>query len=148
MTKVIKKIERNKGTIERGKGKISKLPRLETIFEDDGDPLEDVEYDDGNLELSADRELSEIVKQIKERRQARMEMFRVARDPDYWFALCFQSREQRDEFLQKSGWIDLGDKYLNGLAIARRLGLDVPPVELKPIPLRGNPKKYSEKEVI
>jgi hypothetical protein len=131
----------------RGK-RILKLPRLETMFEDEGDPLEDVDYNPNDLEASATNEMTEIVRQIKEQKKALQDRFRVARDPDYWLALCFQSHEQRDEFLQKSGWAAPDTKYLNGLEIAARLGVSVSPIEIKPLPLRGKPKKYQGKEVM
>lgn len=127
---------------------LARVPALETLFEDEGDPLEDVEYNDADLERSADAEMSEILRQIKERRQADRDRFRVARDPDYFLVLCFQSHEQRDEFLTKSGWGKADNRYLNGLEIARRLGINVEPIEIKPLGFRGRPKKYSKLEVL
>lgn len=129
-------------------GKIRRLPRLETMFEDEGDPLEDVDYQENDLEHSADSEMSEILRQLKEKRKAQADTFRVARDPEYWVALCFQSREQKDEFLQKIGWADLGDKYLNGLEVCRRANVDIDPIEIQPLKQRGKPGKYSLKEVL
>jgi len=125
-----------------------RLPDIETMFNVDGDPLEDVDFDPNDLEASATAEMSEIVRLIKEKKKESSDRFRTANDTDYWVALCFQCREQRDEFLRKAGWSDLGEKYLNGLEIARRLGVDVEVFDLKPLPLRGKPKKFSRKEVI
>ena len=51
-------------------------------------------------------------------------------DPEYWVCVCFQSREQKEEFLAKAGWLDLGEKYLDGLEVARRLGVAVLPIPL------------------
>jgi len=125
-----------------------RLPNLKTMFEDEGDPLEDVEYNDADLEASADAEMTEIVKQIKERKRQMQERFRVANDTDYWFAMCFQSREQRDEFLRLTGWAAPGEKYLSGLKVAQVLGVEIGVIELDPKPLRGKPRKYTRKEVI
>lgn len=143
-------IERKTAQIKprAGRGKIERLPVLETMFEDQGDPLEDVEYDPADLERSANAEMSEILKQIIEDKKALQDRFRVARDPDYWVALCFQSREQRDEFLEKTGWGESGTRFLNGLDISRRVGAEISPIELTPLPLRGKPSKYTEEEVI
>jgi hypothetical protein len=130
-----------KPTIERREIKVGRkgrgplrMPRLETMFEDEGDPLEDVPYEElaNDLEASADAEMSEMLRQIKERRQADRDRFRVARDPDYFVVLCFQSRDQRNEFLAKSEWGQEDEKYLNGLEVCRRLGIDVVPIEIKP----------------
>lgn len=142
-------IERQEKKIERGKRiNLKRLPRLETMFEDEGDPLEDVDYQENDLEHSAESEMSAVLLELRERRKANADMFRVARDPEYFCLLCFQSREQKEEFLQKVGWIDLGDKYLNGLEVCRRLGMDVEPIDLKPLKQRGKPGKYSLREVL
>lgn len=128
---------------------LKKLPDLATMFEDEGDPLEDVEYQENDLETNADSEMSEMLRQIKERRKAQNDRFRAARDPDYYVVLCFQSHDQKEEFLQKSGWAaEARTCYLNGLEICRRLGIDVQPIEIKPLELRGKPKKYSRSEVL
>lgn len=142
------KIVRGKTKIVRQNRRNIKIPPLETMFEDDGDPLENVSYNKNDLEASADSEMSEILRQIIERRKALRDRFRVAGDTDYWVALCFQTSEQRDEFLEKSGWGARGTRYLNGLEISGRINVDIKPIELSPIPQRGRPEKYTRKEVI
>jgi len=134
---------------KRGRQPLKRLPNLDTMFEDEGDPLEDVPYEElaNDLEASADAEMSEMLRQIKERRKADRDRFRVARDPAYFLVLCFQSHDQRNEFLAKSGWGE-DTCYLNGLEISRRLGLDVAPIEIKPLAFRGKPGKYSKMEVL
>jgi hypothetical protein len=146
----MKKYEAQHKQFSGGKRKKAhaRLPELETMFDFDGDPLEGVEYDPNDLEASAERELSEIARLIKEQKRAVLDRFRVANDPDYWVALCFQCHEQRDEFLVNAGWADLGDKYLNGLEVARRLGVPVKIYDVSPLPLRGKPKKFTREEVI
>lgn len=123
-------------------------PEFETLFEDDGDPLEDVEYDEDDLEASAEAEMSEVVRQIKEERAARRERFRVARDPDYYLVLCFQSRAQRDEFNRLSGLAAEGVRFVNGLEVARQLGIEIEAIPLEPLPQRGKPHLYSREEVL
>ena len=89
-------ITREKRQIARtGKG-IDKTPRIETIFDDDMDPLENVEYDVDNLEASAEVEMSEIVKQIKEQRKA--SRWNNSEPPvilnfTYWFAFSLTIRK-------------------------------------------------------
>ena len=123
-------------------------PDFDTMFEDEGDPLEAVEYDANDLETSAEREMSEVVKQIKADKQARYERFRIARDPHYYVVLCFQSHEQRDEFVEKTGWATVGERFVNGLDVARKLGVDVKPIPLEPLPQRGKPHLYRPEEVL
>jgi len=43
-------------------------------------------------------------------------------DTGYWFCVYFQTGERMREFLRKAGW-KLGEKYLDGEALARRLGI-------------------------
>ena len=133
---------------KRGRQSLKRLPVLETMFEDEGDPLGKVEYSAGDVEGNATKEMSEILKQLTERRKAQRDLFRVARDPDYFICLCFQSHEQRNEFLAKSGWGEADERYINGLQVCRLLGIDVQPIEIKPLKLRGKPSKYSETEVL
>lgn len=137
----------------KGIGRIAKIdrnaPDFETVFEEeDADPLGAVEYDENDLEASAEREMTELVRQIKAEKKAQYDRFRVGRDPDYYVVVCFQSHDQRDEFLQKSGWAPEGERFVNGLDVCRRLGLDVAPISLEPLPQRGKPRKYSREEVL
>ena len=125
-----------------------KLPDLETMFEDEGDPLQDVAYDDNDLEQSANSENSELLRQFKEKKKALFDQYRVAADQDYWVALCFQCQDQRDEFLRQARWDAMDGRYVNGLEVARQLGLDVKPIQLKPRPIRGKANKYTKEEVI
>jgi hypothetical protein len=54
-------------------------------------------------------------------------------DSEYWIAVCFQSRAQKEEFLRNAGLIADGDKYLDGQLVARKLGIALtpPPPPLK-----------------
>jgi len=147
----VKKITITAKTLVQSVGKKSsakRLPRIETMFEDEGDPLAAVKYVEGDLEQSAANEETELLRLLKEKKKALLDQYRINYDTDYWVALCFQSSEQRNEFLEKVGWPALDRKYINGLEIARRLGLDVKPIILKPRGLRGHPKRYKREEVI
>ena len=132
----------------KGRRVLKKLPDLDTMFENEGNPLAKVEYSAGDVEGNATKEMSEILRQLTERRKAQRDLFRVARDPDYFVVLCFQSHDQRNDFLLKSGWGEADERYLNGLQVCRLLGIDVQPIDIKPLGLRGKPKKYSEAEVL
>jgi hypothetical protein len=43
--------------------------------------------------------------------------------------LCFQSREQKEAFLCAKGWC--GDKYLDGLTVARQEGIALPEASIR-----------------
>jgi hypothetical protein len=58
---------------------------------------------------------------IKKSAGKELDRFRVSVDTGFWFAVAFQSREAKDEFLRLMGWVDLGDKYLCGEDVAKRL---------------------------
>ena len=101
----------------------------------------------GNFEADAQEEVSEILSAIKREKKERRDKYRLLVDPEFWFCVCFQSRQQKEEFLEKSGFGGVGgDKYLDGLKLAEALGVEINPVNLetKPPPLapkllRGRP---------
>jgi hypothetical protein len=50
-----------------------------------------------------------------------------ATDSRYWIAVCFQTREQKEEFLLKSGLVDLAEAgdYLDGAEVAEHLDVEL-----------------------
>ena len=60
-----------------------------------------------------------------ERSRREAERFRNETDTEYWCAFYFHTRAQKEEFLRKLGLLDLGDKYLDGLDVAERLGVEI-----------------------
>ena len=60
---------------------------------------------------------------FKARAKAETERRQTATDSEYWVALCFETREQKEEFLEKIGMLAEGDKYVDGLELAKKLGL-------------------------
>ncbi len=89
------------------------------------DPLADVEYT-GDLATDSTAELDALARGFRERTAREDERFRLATDSEYWFALCFKSREEKDAFLRAARLVHLGDKYLDGRAAASTLGVDLP----------------------
>ena len=68
-------------------------------------------------------QLDGLQKSFRER-MAREEKRRVlATDSEYWVCLCFQSREEKESFLAKTGIIYGGDKYVDGRFAAKKLGI-------------------------
>ncbi len=92
-------------------------------------PLSDVEYP-GDLQGNVDAEISAVLQNILAERAHKRDEFRLLADSEYWLCICFQSYEQKMEFLRQARWDHLGDKYVNGLEVARLLGLDVQPIFL------------------
>lgn len=90
------------------------------------DPLKDVEYTDDLAEDCA-RELGALQKGFANRAKAERERFRLATDSEFWFAVCFRSREEKDRFLKAAGVVVsmMGDKYIDGRQFAKTLGVDM-----------------------
>jgi hypothetical protein len=136
------KISRNIGTISRN------APDFESLFAEDDNPLDGLP-DTGDVQKNADQEMSAVEQEIERNRAASEERFRVAADPEFFFCVCFQSRDQKEEFLKNIGWLDeLGDKYLNGLEVARRLEIPVTIIPLAPRKIRGGPQRFQKERVI
>lgn len=87
-----------------------------------------------SVEAEALAEVSEVLAGFKGRADREEQRYEDATDSEYWVALCFQTRAQKEEFLDKVGWSrDLhGDKYLDGMLMAETLGVElesrVPPL--------------------
>lgn len=58
-----------------------------------------------------------------ERAEREQERFVDAVDSEYWIAICFETREKKEEFLRKLGLLEHGDKYLLGDFVAKKLGI-------------------------
>lgn len=137
-------------TLNTNRRKKRSDPDFESMFDtSDGSPLEDLpDYEVGNLQEACDREMSVVEQEIEKNRAASEERFRVGRDPYYFCVLCFQTEEQKRDFLSKVKWDDLGDIYLSGLEIANRLGVSLEVIPIEPRKLRVNPKKFAREEVM
>lgn len=106
-----------KGGFSAGKGSFKKAGGVD-------DPLEDVEYSD-SLEDDASEELAALKKGFEDRAKAERKRFKQAVDSEFWFAVCFKSREEKEEFLQKIGVKKklMGDKYIDGHKLGQVLGV-------------------------
>ncbi len=110
------------------------MPDFDSLFEgEDESPLDGIDYT-GDPEIDTAEEQSEALKAVIAHRKSMLENWRVTVDPEFWFAVCFQSRAQKEEFLEKANLSDLGDKYLNGLELAEKLGVDITPIPLQQRP--------------
>lgn len=120
-------------------------PAFDTLFEpDDDDPLDGL-ADLGDIQANADRELDITLAELLAQRRQQKERWRTTNDDEFWFAVCFQSRQQKEEFLAAAGVAELGDKYLDGLRFAAHFGVHIEPILLeKPKVARKRPKKGGE----
>lgn len=93
-------------------------------FTPEPDPLADVTYTD-NLAQDAAAEFTALEDGYRDRAKAEANRFKRATDSEYWFAVCFTTREEKEAFLRAAGLEHLGDKYLNGREVAQHLDIDL-----------------------
>ena len=89
------------------------------------------------------KEISAVLKSFKERATAERDVFKENVDSEFWCCLCFQTRAQKEEFLTRMGWIDMGDKYLDGVEVAKRQKINLE----NPVPAvrkRNHSKRWLE----
>ncbi len=123
-------------------------PDFESTFDDgDGNPFADIEAT-GDLQTDVDETMSEALRLLIQKKKASMERYRVATDSEFFFCVCFQSREQKEAFLKLAGWDDIGDKYLDGLEIARRLKIQLEIIPIEPLKIRGKPHKFRPTDIL
>jgi hypothetical protein len=85
------------------------------------DPYPDAEHAGDVLEAQVEA-ASGAFDKLKADIKAEQHRFEVVNDSEFWCAFCFESREQKEEFLRVFQLHFLGDKYIDGLAAARALG--------------------------
>lgn len=93
-------------------------------FEKAPDPLADVQYT-GNVETDTAAEIAAIDTAYRDRAKQERERFKNATDSEYWFAVCFKTRDDKEKFLTELGAIMLGDKYIDGHQLAKQLGIEL-----------------------
>jgi hypothetical protein len=86
-----------------------------------GDATIQTQADPLDTEAASEAELSELLEGFKNRANRENDRMLEATDSEFWFCVCFQTREQKEEFLTKSNLMDVGDKYLDGMLVAEEL---------------------------
>jgi hypothetical protein len=61
------------------------------------------------------------------RAQMASERFQTTVDSEYWFCVSFDTRAQKHAFLRALGWDGQGGKFLDGIELARQMGIVLPP---------------------
>ena len=102
----------------------AKLARYEKPS--DYDPLALVKYT-GNAEADNAAEVTALQQAFRDRQKAEEFRRKKATDSEYWICVCFQSREQVEEFLDKSGWGRDDAKYVDGQKVAESIGISLTP---------------------
>ena len=126
-------LDKGKGvTLKTNAVKLNSAPKVTLgsigkAKEPEAPTLEDLEKENGE-------DISEVLKGFRERAQQEAARFIEVTDSEFFVCVCFQTREQKEEFLQEVG-LDLerdGDKYIDGMVLAKKLGITlktkVPPI--------------------
>lgn len=77
------------------------------------------------LEQSCADEVGETEAAFRGRLEKEDKRRKLATDSEFWFAVHFDSREEKERFLRKYGLDKAGDKYLSGNVVDRLLALRV-----------------------
>lgn len=94
---------------------------------------EAVEVDNASLEdfeKAVEEELGDVEKSFRERMANENKRFRDMCDTEYWVAVCFTSREQKEEFLRSMD-LPVDEKYIDGREMARKCNRAVKTPDLK-----------------
>lgn len=93
----------------------------------------------GDAEIDSAADLDAVQSGFRARAADEARRFALATDSEYWGAICFQTREQRDAFFAAIKCLDLAvdARYFDGCEIARRMGINLPAAN---VPYRAEPK--------
>lgn len=87
-------------------------------------PLDAVDYS-GDLRGDIASELTVMQESYRARNAGGHDRKRRATDSEFWIGVCFESREQKEQFLAAVGLRPKlnGDKYVDGRIMAAKLGI-------------------------
>ena len=94
---------------------------------DPNHPLKDVKYT-GYLDEDMSAQLLEMQKGFEERAKKERQRVKRTTSDDYWFAVHFETPEQKRAFLSAMGIKPklMGDRYIDGTKWARQAKIDLP----------------------
>ena len=84
----------------------------------------------GDAEVDSLADLDAVQEGFRKRASNEAKRFELSTDSEYWACLCFQSREQCNAFLKALDLLHIGDKYLDGVKVAEKLGVVLPPADV------------------
>lgn len=153
MDKKTSSLPAKKGGLTKKKGGLG-APDFDSMIDPSGLPGLP-EIDQSDPEAVANQEVSDMMQMIRENRKNNAEHFRDIESGEFWFCVCFQSRSQKEEFIEKllkqyspSAQGTFGDKYVSGLELADMLNIDIAPITLEVKKNRLAPKSLRGMEVI
>lgn len=98
------------------------------------------------LEAEVAEELGEVEKSSRERMSAENKRFRDMCDTEYWFCVCFTSREQKEELLEKLG-LPLDEKYIAGREFAKAVKAQLKTEDIKFARIKKPGREYAERSM-
>ena len=84
----------------------------------------------GNPEIDSVADLSALDAGFRARMKDEGKRFELATDTEYWVCMCFQSRDQKEQFLSELNLLRFGDKYIDGQDVAKELGVNLMTVDV------------------
>ena len=84
----------------------------------------------GNAEKDSAADLDAVQQGFRKRAADEGKRFALATDSEYWACICFQTREQKESFLVALDILKFGDRYLDGQAVAKQLGVALPKADV------------------
>ncbi|MDP2369326.1 hypothetical protein [Rhodoferax sp.] len=104
------------------------------------DPIGAIDYENLTNEQAAGQEISATLAAFKARAKTEQERFEAATDSEFWLGVCFQTRAQKEAFLQGVNMLQHGDKYIDGELLAKRMGIALPAADV-PYNVSARPDK-------
>lgn len=94
----------------------------------------------GDAEEDAKADLTALQEGFRKRAADEGKRFALVTDSEFWSAICFQTRAQRDAFFAGLKVLDIGigGRYFDGVAVAERLGIALPSADV-PYKADGKP---------
>lgn len=85
----------------------------------------------GDPEQDARATLDAVSEGFRARARDEEKRFRDSTDSEFWFAVCFQTRDQKEAFLSALKVLVHGDKYVDGQVLAEALGIALPKADVR-----------------
>jgi hypothetical protein len=144
-----------KGEFLQSKGSSMGTPSFDSMLDPTGMPNIPITKST-DTEQIVNEEVDSMMQMIRENRKNNAEHFRDIESGEFWFCVCFQSRTQKEDFVQKLlekygspiSLEEFGNKYLSGLEFAAMLGINIEPIKLEVKKNRLAPKLLRKMEVI
>lgn len=94
-----------------------------SLADDEAIPADAGGFDGVNVEEEAQAEISEALRAFRKDAERASERMLDNTDSGFYICMGFPTRAHKDEFLRKSGIDQAGDRYLDGMEVARILGI-------------------------